>query len=96
MENAVYLHLIQQGYSVHVGQLKEQEIDFVADKSGDKLYVQVSLNVADEKTAAREFGNLLAVQDNYPKYVVTLNDMILGDNQEGIHHMNLEEFLLKE
>ncbi|WP_295876676.1 ATP-binding protein [uncultured Akkermansia sp.] len=96
MENAVYLHLIQQGYSVHVGQLKEQEINFVADKSGDKLYVQVSLSVADEKTAAREFGNLLAVQDNYPKYVVTLNDMILGDNQEGIRHMNLEEFLLKE
>ena len=96
MENAVYLHLIQQGYSVHVGQLKEQEIDFVADKSGDKLYVQMSLSVTDEKTAAREFGNLLAVQDNYPKYVVTLNDMILGDNQEGIRHMNLEEFLLKE
>ena len=96
MENAVYLHLIQQGYSVHVGQLKEQEIDFVADKSGDKLYVQVSLSVADEKTATREFGNLLAVQDNYPKYVVTLNDIILGDNQEGIRHMNLEEFLLNE
>lgn len=96
MENAVYLHLIQQGYSVHVGQLKEQEIDFVGDKSGDKLYVQVSLSVADEKTAAREFGNLLAVQDNYPKYVVTFNDMILGDNQEGIRHMNLEEFLLQE
>ena len=56
----------------------------------------MSLHVADEKTAAREFGILLAVQDNYPKYVVTLNDMILGDNQEGIHHMNLEEFLLKE
>ena len=68
MENAVYLHLIQQGYSVHVGQLKDQEIDFVADKSGDKLYVQVSLSAADEKTAAREFGNLLAIQDNYPKY----------------------------
>lgn len=56
----------------------------------------MSLSVADEKTAAREFGNLLAVQNNYPKYVVTLNDMILGDNQEGIRHMNLEEFLLKE
>lgn len=95
MENAVYLHLIQQGYTVFVGQMKEREIDFVANKSGDRLYVQVSLSVVDEKTSAREFGNLRAIQDNYPKYVVTLNDIILGDNQDGIIHMNLEDFLLE-
>jgi predicted AAA+ superfamily ATPase len=74
--------------------LKNQEIDFVAEKSGEKIYVQVSLSVADEKTAAREFGNLQEIRDNYPKYVVTLNDLIIGENQNGIRHVNLEEFLL--
>ncbi len=96
MENAVFLHLIQQGYRVYVGRMKEKEIDFIAEKNGDKLYVQVSLSVADENTAAREFGNLQAIQDNYPKYVVTLNDMIIGNNPDGIRHLNLEEFLLEE
>jgi hypothetical protein len=94
MENAVYLNLLQRGYKVYVGQLKNQEIDFVAEKSGEKIYVQVSLSVADEKTAAREFGNLQEIRDNYPKYVVTLNDLIIGENQNGIRHVNLEEFLL--
>lgn len=94
MENAVFLHLLQNGHTVHVGQLGTREIDFVAEKAGEKIYVQVSASVADEATAKREFGNLMAVEDNFPKYVVTLNDIIAGRSESGIRHVNLEEFLL--
>lgn len=93
LENAVYIHLIQQGYRVFVGKLGNNEIDFVADKSGKKLYVQVALTIIDQPTEQREFGNLLLIEDNYPKYVVTLNDTIIGNDYQGIKHMNLLEFL---
>lgn len=94
MENAVYLHLLQQGYKVFVGRLGEKEIDFMADRNGKRIYVQVALTAMDEKTREREFGNLMEIKDNYPKYVVTLNDMIIGDDYKGISYCNLREFLL--
>ena len=94
MENAVFLHLIQSGYNVFVGKLDDREIDFVAEKHGRKVYVQVALTVMDEKTSAREFGNLMEIKDNYPKYVVTLNDMIIGSDYSGIKYCNLSDFLL--
>lgn len=94
MENAVYLHLIRQGYTVYVGKSGEKEIDFIGEKNGVKIYVQVSLQITDAKTEEREFGNLLALEDNYPKYVVTLNDLIIGDDYKGIKHINLKDFLL--
>ena len=93
MENAVYLHLIQSGYRVFIGKLNEKEIDFMADKNGERIYVQVALSVMDMKTREREFGNLLQVGDNFPKYVVTLDDTIIGDNYKGIFHCNLAWFL---
>lgn len=96
MENAVYLCLIQQGYRVYVGKLDDKEIDFVGDKHGNKIYVQVCLTLTDENTADREFGNLLRINDNFPKYVVTLNDLLLGKNREGILQLNLIDFLAKE
>jgi predicted AAA+ superfamily ATPase len=96
MENAVYLHLIQQNYQVFVGKLGDKEIDFVGDKNGDKIYVQVCLTIADESTANREFGNLLKIEDNYAKYVITLNDAIIGQNNEGIIQQNLLGFLTRE
>lgn len=93
MENAVYLHLVQQDYKVFVGKMGDKEIDFVGEKNGVKIYVQVCLMLMEEETAQREFGNLLQIEDNYPKYVVTLNDVIIGDNKGGIRHKNLIDFL---
>lgn len=96
MENAVYLHLLQSGYKVFVGRLGEKKIDFMADKNGKRIYIQVALTAMDEKTREREFGNLMEIKDNYPKYVVTLNDMIIGDDYKGILYCNLQTFLLLE
>ncbi|NDV59348.1 ATP-binding protein [Bacteroides sp. 519] len=96
MENAVYLHLIQSGYKVFVGKMGEKEIDFMAEKSGKRIYIQVTLTAMDEKTREREFGNLMEIRDNYPKYVVALNDMIIGDDYKGIVYSNLGDFLLKQ
>jgi predicted AAA+ superfamily ATPase len=94
LENAVYLHLIQQDYQVFVGKMDHKEVDFIGIKNGAKLYVQVCLTLDnDETTAYREFGNLLKIEDNYPKYVVTLNDTSTGISKEGIIHTNLIDFL---
>ena len=96
LENAVYLHLIQSGYKVFVGKIGDKEIDFVGEKDGIKIYVQVSLTIMNEKTREREFGSLLFIQDNYAKYIVTLNDMHLGSNYKGVQCLNLKEFLETE
>ena len=96
LENAVYLHLLQRGYRIFVGKIDHKEIDFVADRNGLKVYVQVCLQLTEKTTSSREFGNLLMINDNYPKYVITLNDMIIGDDYQGIKQMNLIDFLLVE
>ena len=96
MENAVFLHLIQSGYKIFVGRLDNKEIDFMADRNGRRIYIQVALTAIGEKTRTREFGNLMEIRDNYPKYVVTLNDMIIGEDYKGITYCNLGEFLLTE
>jgi len=96
LENAVYLHLIQCDYKVFVGKTGDKEIDFVGEKDGIKIYVQVSLTIMDTKTREREFGSLLPVQDNYAKYIVTLNDMHIGNNYKGVQCVNLKEFLEME
>lgn len=94
LENAVYLHLIQQGYQVFVGKMNQKEVAFVGIRNGIKLYAQVCLPLDnDETTARREFGNLLQIEDNYPKYVVTLNDVSTGISKDGIVHINLIDFL---
>jgi len=94
IENAVFLHLKQQGYKLFVGKLGNSEIDFVAEKNGRKIYIQVCLRLSGETTIQREFGNLLLIKDNFPKYVVTYNEPIIGDNYKGIKHLNLYDFLL--
>jgi len=96
MENVVFIHLLRNGYKVFVGQLDNKEINFVAEKNQNKIYIQVSYTLADEKTAQREFGNLLDVQDNYPKYVVTLDDFLPSRTFKGIEQMHLRNFLLRE
>ena len=96
MENAVLLHLIACGYRVYVGKTNNHEIDFMADKNGKKIYIQVTLQWVEQETAEREFGNLLAIDDNFPKYIVTLNDPIIGNVYRGIIQYNLLDFLLTD
>ena len=93
IESLVYRYLVESGFSVYVGKLADKEIDFIASKGDDKIYVQVALNVADEKTFEREFGNLLMIKDNHSKYVVTLDEYATGKHK-GIIHMNLRDFLM--
>ena len=94
MENVVWNHLRRQGFEVYVGILRAGEIDFVATKADMKIYIQVTYILASEDTIKREFGNLAAIKDNYPKYVVSL-DPVSGGFQDypGIEHVNLREFL---
>ena len=93
LENVVYMHLRAAGYDVTVGQIGKKEVDFVCDKGGERLYLQVAYMIADDKTRDREFGNLLAIPDNFPKQVVTL-DNVAGGTYRGIAHTYLEDFLL--
>lgn len=93
MENAVYLHLLRMGYKVYVGQLHKTEIDFVAEKSGSTVYVQVAYLLASQETINREFGNLKLIGDNHPKYVISLNRMMGDVNADGIRHIYLRDFL---
>jgi predicted AAA+ superfamily ATPase len=94
IENAVYLKLLQDGWDVSIGVWDDREIDFVGNRGEDRIYVQVALTVLDEKTRQREFGNLLRIDDNFPKYVVSM-DTIRAD-ERGIRHLSLREFLLAE
>lgn len=95
LENVVFLELKRRGYQVFVGKLDDKEIDFIAEKQGGKIYVQVAYKLESEQTAAREFGPLLAVKDQYPKYVVTM-DEFWKESVEGIKHSHIADFLLME
>ncbi len=92
IENIVFLHLLICGYQIHVGVFGENEIDFVCTKQNEKIYVQVAYLIANENTIQREYGNLLKIKDNYPKYVVSM-DEFQGNTYEGILHLRLREFL---
>ena len=94
LENVVFSHLNQLGYQVNVGVLKNKEIDFVARKRGDIIYVQVAYMITDPKVKEREFGNLHLIKDNYPKYVVSLDPVEIG-TYKGIKHIHLRSFLSK-
>jgi uncharacterized protein len=92
VENVIFLHLKIMGYAVLVGKNGEKEVDFIAERKGEKVYIQAALRITEKKTMEREFGNLLAITDNYPKYVVTL-DEYSGKTFEGIVHLPLRKFL---
>lgn len=96
IENSVYLHLKGLGYKISVGTLPNGEIDFVAEKGGIPVYIQVAYLIADDSTMDREFGNLLKIQDNYPKYVISMNPMARPQNYEGIRHLTLRQFLMRD
>jgi len=95
LENIVFLELKRRGYSVYVGKSDNGEIDFVTEKQGQKVYIQVAYKLENRETVAREFGNLLSVGDQYPKYVVTM-DEFWKDAIEGVAHLYITDFLLKE
>jgi predicted AAA+ superfamily ATPase len=88
----VYLHLLICGYQVRVGVLGTNEIDFVCQKQNEIIYVQVAYLIASEKTMNREYGNLLKIKDNYPKYIVSM-DEFQGNTFNGIKHLHLMDFL---
>ena len=90
----MYLELLRRDYKVTVGRTGDKAIDFVCDKSGEKLYVQVAYLLASEDTVKREFGAFSGVRDNFPKYVVTLDEFDMS--RDGIKHRNIRDFLLAE
>lgn len=96
MENAVYLHLKNLGYKVNVGTLPKGEIDFVAQKNGMTVYFQVAYLLVDKSTVEREFGNLMKIPNNYPKYVISMDPIIKPKDFDGITHMPLRTFLLTD
>jgi len=92
-ENLIYNQLIYNDYKVFIGKHQEREIDFVAQKGNETKYIQVAYLLSDEKVREREFGNLLRIEDNYEKVVVSADEF--ADDYKGIKHMNIRDFLLK-
>ena len=95
LENIIYLELCRRGYTVYVGKAGDGEIDFVAVRQNEKIYVQAAQSISSEKTKEREYGRLLDIRDNFPKYVLSL-DNFSGGNYEGIKNMHVADFLLSE
>lgn len=95
LENVVYLELRRRGYTVNIGKTPTGEIDFIATRQNDKLYVQVTEKIKEEATAHREFDRLLEIKDNYPKYVLRTDEFADG-NHEGIKVMHVADFLLND
>ena len=94
LENIVYMELLSRGYDVRIGKNLNNEVDFVAEEGNSRIYVQVSYLLASDETMEREFSVLESIPDNYPKYVVTMDEIDRGRN--GIKHMNIRDFLLME
>lgn len=95
LENVLYNHLLLSGFRVEVGVWGEYEIDFVAQKNGERIYIQAALTLMEDKTIEREFGNLQKIKDNYPKIVVTM-DTFHGNSVAGIQTLSLRNFLLQQ
>ena len=98
IENIVYQHLISLGYQVNVGQLQAGEIDFVCTKKAgtQRIYIQAAYVIADDATREREFGNLRNIKDNYPKYVISMTPLVTRNDDNGITHLHLRNFLMLE
>ena len=94
LENIVLIELFRRGYDVHVGRVGDKEIDFVATRQNEKIYVQVSYMLASESTIEREFGVYNLVRDNWPKYVVSMDELDMS--RDGVKHVNITDFLLAD
>jgi len=93
LENIVFLELKRRGYSVYIGKSDAKEIDFVAEKRGQKAYIQVARKLEHSQTVEREFGALLSIKDQYPKFVVTMDD-VWKESVDGVRHIHIADFLL--
>ncbi len=93
IENLVFLHLKKSGYKVYVGVLRNKEIDFVAEKENERVYIQVAYLLSEPQTIEREFGSLLLIKDNYPKYVISYDRFDSANTWKGIQHLRLIDFL---
>lgn len=93
LENVVYNQLVFLGYSVFVGKEGDKEIDFIAEKNGEFVYLQVAYLLSNGNVVKREFGNLQLIKDNYPKYVITMDELPINTSFRGIRHINLLKFL---
>ena len=94
LENIVYLELLRRGFRVSIGKVGALEVDFIAEKNGEKNYYQVAATILDPATYDREFAPLKAISDNFPKYVLTMDELPMGE--EGIHQKNVVDFLLEK
>ena len=94
LENIVYLELLRRGYEVTIGKIGSLEVDFVASKPNEKIYYQVSATIMDEKTRERELRPLESISDNYPKYILTMDQIVFND-YSGIRVKNIIDFLLE-
>ena len=94
LESVVFLELLRRGYSVNIGKTPDGEIDFIATRQAEKLYVQVTKEIKSAETEQREYDRLLEIHDNYPKYVLMTDDFA-GGNYKGIKTMHIADFLLR-
>lgn len=93
LENIVFLELKRRGYKVYIGKVDTREIDFIAEKKNEKIYIQVAYKLESPETVKREYAPLLSVEDHYPKYVVTMDDF-WQDTIDGVRHVHIKDFLL--
>ncbi len=96
LENIVYLELLRRGFRVYIGKLSNREIDFIAEKPDEKIYIQVCYLLATSEIFEREFGVLQEVEDNHPKLVLSLDDSSFGSSFFGIKRKNLIDWLLED
>ena len=94
IENIVYMELLRRGYKITIGKVDNREVDFICIKHNRPIYIQVSYLLASEETVEREFRPLMDISDNYPKYVITMDDVNMS--HDGIEHVNLVDFLVDE
>lgn len=96
MKNILYLELRSRGYEVYVGNNKGKEIDLVGILNGRRIYIQACVRLSSDSVIEREYGNFKGIEDNWPKYVVVLENSMLDSDLDGIRTMSLEEFLLSD
>ena len=94
LENIVYMESLRRGYTITVGKSGTKEIDFICQKQDQKVYIQVTYLLASDETIQREFGIYDSIHDNFPKYVISMDELDFSSN--GIKHRNIKEFLLMQ
>lgn len=93
LETIVYFELMRKWWTVYVGRLKDREIDFVGMRNGEKVYIQVAYRLDREETIEREYASLRKINDNHPKYIISIDDISLG-HRDGIYHMPIWDWIM--